>query len=122
MCFSDDLTKVHRHKETGEIFREYAGRYYDSSKKPVEENKLPKKFQLELIGTESDDRLDKKICPWDAIKMYEFDEGAELSKNFDQPEKIDAVNGVYVMDAAEKKRLEEKQIEIYNGGELADNL
>jgi hypothetical protein len=121
MCFSDDLTKVHRHKETGEIFREYAGRYYDSSKKPVEEKKLPKKFQLELIGTESDDRLDKKICPWDAIKMYEFDEGAEL-KNFYQPEKIDAVNGVYVMDAAEKKRLEEKQIEIYNGGELADNL
>jgi hypothetical protein len=54
--------------------------------------------------------------------MYEFDEGAELSKNFYQPEKIDAVNGVYVMDAAEKKRLEEKQIEIYNGGELADNL
>jgi hypothetical protein len=32
------------------------------------------------------------------------------------------VNGVYVMDAAEKKRLEEKQIELYNGGELADNL
>jgi hypothetical protein len=25
------------------------------------------------------------------------------------------------MDAAEKKRLEEKQIELYNGGELADN-
>ena len=24
MCFSDDLTKIHRHKETGEIFREYA--------------------------------------------------------------------------------------------------
>ena len=122
MCFSDDLTKVHRHKETGEIFREYAGRYYNASKKPVEENQLPKKFQLELIGTESDDRLDKKICPWDAIKMYEFDEGAELSKNFYEPEKIDAVNGVYVMDAAEKKRLEEKQIELYNGGELADNL
>ncbi len=99
MCFSDDLTKIHRHKETGEIFREYAGRYYDGSKKPVEENKLPKKFQLELIGTESDDRLDKKICPWDAIKMYEFDEGAELSKNFYEREKIDEVNGVYVMDA-----------------------
>jgi len=113
MCFSDDLTKIHRHKATGEIFREYAGRYYDGSKKLVEESKLPKKFQLELIGTESDDRLDKKICPWDAIKMYEFDEGAELSKNFYEPEKIDSVNGVYVMDAAEKQRLEEKQIEFY---------
>lgn len=117
MCFSDDLTKVHRHKETGEIFREYGGRYYDDSKKPVEENKLPKKFQLELIGTESDDRLDKKICPWDAIKMYEFDEGAELSKTFYEPTKIDAVNGVYIMNADEKQRLEKKQIELYMGGD-----
>ena len=117
MCFSDDLTKIHRHKEAGEIYREYAGRYYDGSKRPVEENKPPKKFQLELIGTESDDRLDKKICPWDAIKMYEFEEGAELPKNFYEPTKIDAVNGVYIMDAAEKQRLEEKQIELYAGGE-----
>jgi len=31
--------------------------------------------------------------------MYEFDEGAELSKNFYEREKIDEVNGVYVMDA-----------------------
>ena len=122
MCFSDDLTKIHRHKETGEIFREYAGRYYDNSRKPVEENKLPKKFQLELIGTESDDRLDKKICPWDAIKMYEFDEGAELSKNFYEPNKIDAVNGLYVMNADEKKRLERKQIELYFGGESENRL
>jgi hypothetical protein len=73
--------------------------------------------QLELIGTESDDRLDKKICPWDAIKMYEFDEEAKLSKSFYEPMKIDAVNGVYIMDAAEKQRLEEKQIELYAGGE-----
>ncbi|HEX2929981.1 MAG TPA: hypothetical protein VHV54_09725, partial [Candidatus Binatia bacterium] len=84
-------------------------------KKLVEADKLPKKFQLELIGTESDDRLDKKICPWDAIKMYEFDEGAELSKYFYEPQKIDAVNGVYVMDSDEKRRLEEKQIELYAG-------
>jgi hypothetical protein len=49
--------------------------------------------------------------------MYEFDEGAELSKNFYEPSKIDAVNGVYIMDAAEKQRLEEKQIELYAGGE-----
>jgi hypothetical protein len=113
----DDLTKIHRRKETGEIFREYADRYYDGSKRPVEENKLPKKFQLELIGTESDDRLDKKICPRDAIKMYELDEGAELSKNFYEPGQIDAVNGLYVMDADEKQRLEKKQIELYMDGD-----
>ena len=53
--------------------------------------------------------------------MYEFDEGAELSKNFYEPEKIDAVNGVYVMDAAEKQRLEKKQIELYMGGESEPN-
>ncbi|MGH7797576.1 MAG: hypothetical protein ACREQ2_22170 [Candidatus Binatia bacterium] len=76
--------------------------------------------QLELIGTESDDRLDKKICPWDAIKMYEFDEEAKLSKSFYEPTKIDAVNGVYIMDAAEKQRLEEKQIELYAGGGMND--
>jgi ferredoxin len=48
MCYSDDLTKVHRHKETGEILLEYAGRYYDSSKRPLENDKVPKKFQLDL--------------------------------------------------------------------------
>jgi hypothetical protein len=82
MRFSDDLTKIHRHKETGEIFREYAGRYYDSSKRPLEKEEVPKKFQLELIGTESEDRLDKKICPWDAINMYEFDEGVVVFEIF----------------------------------------
>jgi hypothetical protein len=49
------------------------------------EDKLPKKFQLELIGTQSEDRLDKKICPWDAVKMYAFKEGAETSKRFYEP-------------------------------------
>lgn len=115
MCFSDDLTKVHRHKGTGEIFYEYAGRYYDNSKRPLEKEEVPKKFQLELIGTESEDRLDKKICPWDAIRMHEFDEGAELSKSFYEPENIKVVNGLYVIDAAEKKKLEEKQKELYGG-------
>jgi ferredoxin len=115
MCFSDDLTKIHRHKETGEVFREYAGRYYDSSKRPLEKEAVPKKFQLELIGTESDDRLDKKICPWDAIKMYEFDEGVEVSKYFYEPKALDTVKGFYVTTVAEKQRLEEKQLELYEG-------
>ena len=47
--------------------------------------------------------------------MYEFDEGAELSKYFYEPENIKVVNGVYVIDAQEKKRLEEKQKELYGG-------
>jgi ferredoxin len=114
MCYSDDLTKIHRHKETGEIFREYAGRYYDSSKKPLETEQIPKKFQLELIGTESEDRLDKKICPWDAIKMYEFEQGAELSEYFYDITKIKEVNGVHVIDSEEKARLEDKQSELYD--------
>jgi len=113
MCYSDDLTKIHRHKESGEIFYEYAARYYDSSKRPLAPDAVPKKFELELVGTESEDRLDKKICPWDAIRMYEFDEGAELSKNFYQPENIKTVNGLYVMDAREKSRLEENQQALY---------
>jgi ferredoxin len=113
MCYSHDLTKVHQHKETGEIFLEYAGRYYDSSKRPVENDKVPKKFQLELIGAESEDRLDKKICPWDAIKMYEFNEGAKLSKNFYEPGKITIVDGVYVVKTEEKNRLEKQQEKLY---------
>jgi ferredoxin len=113
MCYSDDLTKIHRHKETGEIFREYAGRYYDSSQKPLETDQMPKKFQLELIGTESEDRLDKKICPWDAIKMYEFDEGVERSRYFYEPKALHSVKGVYVTNAVEKQRLEEKQLDLY---------
>lgn len=117
MCFSDDLTKLHRHKETGEIFREYAGRYYDSSKSPLEPAQVPKKFELELIGTESKDRLDKKICPWDAIKMYEFDEGVETSKYFYEAKAPDTVKGVYVTTAAEKQHLEEKQLELYDSGQ-----
>ena len=113
MCYSDDLTKVHRHKETDEIFREYAGRYYDSAQQPLEADQIPKKFLLELIGTESEDRLDKKICPWDAIKMYEFDEGVERSKYFYESKALDAAQGVYVTNAVEKQRLEEKQFELY---------
>lgn len=120
MWFSDDLTKSHRHKETGETLREYAGRYYDGAKKPLEANKLPKTFQLELIGIESNNRFDKKICPWDAIEMYELDEGSELSKNFYEPEKIDAVNGIYLMDADEKQRLEKKANRTFH--ELQRNL
>lgn len=115
MCYSDDLTKIHQHKETGEFYYEYANRFYDAAKKPLAPEAMPKKFQLQLIGTESEDRLDKKICPWDAIKMYEFDEGLEVAKYFYDPEKIKEVNGLYVLAPEEKEKLEEKQAELYGG-------
>jgi ferredoxin len=115
MCYSDDLTKIHQHKDTGEIYYEYAGRFYDSSKKPLEPEAMPKKFLLQLIGTESEDRLDKKICPWDAIKMYEYDEGLEVSQYFYDPAKVEKVNGVFVVKPEEKERLDEKQTELYGG-------
>jgi hypothetical protein len=75
---------------------------------------VPKRIQLQLIGTESEDRLDKKICPWDAIKMYEFEDGLKMSEYFYDATKIKQVNGLYVIDAEEKERLEEKQAEIYD--------
>lgn len=115
MCYSDDLTKIHRHKETGEIYFEYANRFYDSNRDPVPPDKLPKKFQLQLIGTESEERLDKRICPWDAIKMYEYEEGVEVSKYFYEPERFKVVNGVHVIDPEEKRRLERRQTELYGG-------
>ena len=42
MCYSDDLTKIHQHKETGEIYYEYASRFYDSNKKPIPPDAMPK--------------------------------------------------------------------------------
>lgn len=113
MCYSEDLTKIHEHKETGEIFFEYANRFFDNNRKPVAPDKIPKRFQLQLIGTESEDRLDKKICPWDAIKMYEFEDGVTKSEYFYDATKVKQVNGVYVIDTEEKARLEEKQSEFY---------
>jgi ferredoxin len=113
MCYSDDLTKVQQHKETGEIFYEYNSRFFDSNRKPVPPDAVPKRFQLQLIGTESEDRLDKKICPWDAIKMYEFDDGLEASEYFYDITKIKQIDGVYVVDPEEKSRLEEKQVDLY---------
>jgi len=114
MCYSDDLTKVQQHKETGEIFYEYNNRFFDQNRKPVPLEAVPKRFQLQLIGTESEDRLDKKICPWDAIKMYEFDDGLEAAEYFYDITKIKKVNGLSVIDAEEKARLEDKQSEFYD--------
>jgi hypothetical protein len=58
--------------------------------------------------------LDKKICPWDAIKMYEFDDGLERAEYFYDMTKLKEVNGKYVIDDKEKARLEEKQSELYD--------
>jgi ferredoxin len=113
MCYSDDLTKIQQHKETGEIFYEYNSRFFDSNRKPVPPDAVPKRFQLQLIGTESEDRLDKKICPWDAIKMYEFDDGLARSEYFYDITRIKEVDGLYVIETQEKARLEEKQSELY---------
>ena len=112
MCYSDDLTKIHQHKETGEIYYEYASRYHESSKKLVEPSEVPKKYQLQLVGTETEDRLDKKICPWDAISMVEYDEALETSAYFYDPADIRIVDGLYVIDSKGKEKLEEKQKEM----------
>lgn len=113
MCYSDDLTKIHRHKETGELFYEYGNRFYDGSKKPLSPDQAPKKFQLQLVGTESEDRLDKKICPWDAIRMYEYEEGVEVATYFYDPSGFKAVGGLTVVGPEEKKKIEENQKEFY---------
>jgi len=88
--------------------------FYDKNKKPLDPDAVPKRIQLQLIGTDSEDRLDKKICPWDAIKMYEFDEGLEVSEYFYDQTKLKRVNDMYVIDAKEKERLEDKQSDLYD--------
>jgi hypothetical protein len=70
---------------------------------------VPKKFPLELISTESEDRLDKKICPWDAIKMYEFDEARNFRHTFiDQK-----TSALLTADEQERDRIEKQQEELY---------
>lgn len=44
-------------------------------------------------------------------------QGLGFSEYFYVPKNIKAVNGLYVSEAAEKKRLEEKQMELYEGGQ-----
>ncbi len=83
----------------------------------LETEQLPKKSQLELIGTRSEDRLDKNICPWDAIKMYDIDAGVESSKYFYEPKALDPVKSLYVSNAVEKQRVEETQLDLYETGE-----
>lgn len=111
MCYSDDLTKIHEHKNTGEIFFEYGSRFYDGNKKPLEKEQEPKKSDLQLIGTDSEDRLDKKICPWDAISMVEYEDGLEVSKLYYDPELISTEDGVYSIDDKGKEELEDRQME-----------
>ena len=112
MCYSDDLTKIHEHKETGEYYFEYAGKFYDSSRRPLGPSEMPKKFQLQLVGADSEDRLDKKICPWDAIRMREFEDGLEASLYFYDPAGIKLVDGLYMIDSKGKEKLEERQSEL----------
>ena len=112
MCYSDHYTKVHKHKETGVLYYEFENKFFDSNRKPVEADAMPKKFDLVLVGTESEDRLDRKICPWDAIKMYEYDEALEVSPYFYDPKDFKVVDGLYVIDQMAKEKLEEKQNEM----------
>ena len=111
MCYSDDLTKVHEHKTTGEVFFEYGNRFYDSGKKPLEKEQEPRKSDLQLVGTDSEDRLDKKICPWDAIRMVEYEDGIQASRLFYDPELISSEDGVHFIDDEGKQELENRQME-----------
>ena len=81
----------------------------------MEADEVPKRFQLQLIGTESEDRLDKKICPWDAIRMYEYEEGLEVAQYFYDPEKFKMIDGVTVVGPEEKEEIEKQQEELYGG-------
>src|SRR5918995_3085137 len=53
MCYSEDLTKIHQHKETGEVFYEYAGRVYYSDQKPLQTPAVPQKISPPPLRPES---------------------------------------------------------------------
>ena len=46
--------------------------------------------------------------------MYEFDDGLTKAEYFYDQSKLKQVNGVYVIDAKEKDRLEDKQSDLYD--------
>jgi hypothetical protein len=46
--------------------------------------------------------------------MYEFEDGVQMSEYFYDITKIKEVNGLQVIDANEKARLEDKQSELYD--------
>jgi hypothetical protein len=46
--------------------------------------------------------------------MYEFEEGAKLSSRFYDATKIRIVDGLYVVDPEEKKRLEKQKEEAHS--------
>jgi len=96
---------------TGVVYFEYGNRMYDADKKLLEKEQEPKKSELQLIGTDSEDRLDKKICPWDAISMVEYEDALELSKLYYDPELISTEGGVYSIDDKGKEELEDRQME-----------
>jgi len=82
--------------------------------KPLETAQVLHKFQLELIGTESEARRAKNICARDAIEMCDFEVAVEVSKYFYAAKARDTVKSLYVTTALEKQRLdEEKQLELY---------
>jgi len=78
---------------------------------------MPGDMSTDLFGTESTDPLDQNICPRDAVKMHESDEGVERSRYFYEPKALDAEARVYVTNAVKKQRLEEQQLELYESDE-----
>ncbi len=99
------------------MVRDYQEALTSSLEQRLDTEQLPQEFQLELIGTGSEGRLDTRICPWDAIKVYEFDAGVEWSKFFYEPKALDPVKSVYTTNTVEKQRVEETQLELYETGE-----
>jgi hypothetical protein len=71
----------------------------------------------DLFCTDSIDLLDSKIRPRDGVQMHESDKGLERSRYFYAPKALDAAKRLYLTNAVEKQRLEEKQLDLYQTGE-----
>ena len=74
-------------------------------------------MSTDLFGTESIDRLDRKICPRGVVKTDESGEAVERLKYFYQPNALDTAKGLYLTNVVERRRLDERQLELYETDE-----
>src|ERR1044071_6467281 len=106
--------KAHCDEKAGVTFPNNMGRLAALSKRDFETKPVSTTFQLELIGTESEDPSEKASRCFTAVTIYGFDKSAELSKYRYDPQALDVIQAVYVTNVVERQRAEEEQLELYD--------
>src|ERR1044071_242010 len=106
--------KAHCDEKARATFPNNMGRLASLSKRDFETENVSTTLQLDLIGTESEDPLEKTTRCFNAVTIYGFDKSAELSKYRYDPQALDVIQAVYVTNVVEGQWAEEEQLELYD--------